>query len=455
MLPPAFAERMKTLLLDDYPAFLREMTEMPARHALRVNTIKIPVSDFLTQSNIPTSPIPYTQDGFYHDEEKVGGLPFHHAGAIYSQDPGAMATVNALPIGRGWRVLDVCAAPGGKSAQLAAAIGEEGLLVSNEFVPSRCKLLVGNIERLGIKNALALNTDSKTLGEWYPDYFDLVLVDAPCSGEGMFRKSEEALSDWSEETVRRCAERQTEILENAYQTVAPGGYLLYSTCTFSIEENEAQIAAFLEKHPDFYLCPVNEELCKHTAPGIPYKGLDLSFTRRFYPHISPGEGQYLALLQRKNEGERRELPAYRDTSEAPHKAMLPALRSFFTSAWGDGEAANRVRSLRGNLILPPRVPLPPHSVFAAGVMAGEIRKDICFPHHQLFSAYGHCFTRQLTLLPDDKRLTEYLRGEVIPAAEIESGYCVVTLAGCPLGGAKVSGGMAKNLYPKGLRLRGA
>ena len=451
MLPSAFAKRMEGLLGADYPAFYREMTEMPARHAFRVNTIKYRVEDFSAISHIPARSIPYTPDGFYHEEERIGTHPFHHAGMVYSQDPGAMATLNALTVARGWRVLDVCASPGGKSAQLAAAIGSKGLLVSNEYVPARCKLLVGNVERLGIPNALVLNTDSETLGAWYPGFFDLVLVDAPCSGEGMFRKSEEALTDWSEETVRRCAARQTEILENAAKTVAPGGYLLYSTCTFAIEENEAQVAAFLEKHPDFHLCPVAEELCRHTAPGIAQGGLDLSCTRRFYPHIAPGEGQYLALLQRDELGERAEAPAYRDTSEAPPKSAMPALRSFFADAWGDGKVADAVRALRGNLILPPPVALPPHSVFAAGVLVGEVRKELLFPHHQLFSAYGRRFARSLSLSLDDKRLSDYLHGEVIPAGELGGGYCAIMVEGCPLGGGKVSGGMAKNLYPKGLR----
>ena len=454
MLPHAFTKRMKDLLGNDFPAFMQEMEEKPAQHALRINSIKCERERFLALSDIDTSPIPYTQDGFYHNDEKIGSHPFHHAGMLYSQDPGAMATANALPIRAGWRVLDVCAAPGGKSAQLAAAIGAEGLLVANEYVPARCKLLVGNIERLGIPNALVLNTDSKTLGDWYPDFFDLVLVDAPCSGEGMFRKNEEALADWSEENVRRCAERQTDILENAAKTVAPGGYLLYSTCTFSLEENEEQVAGFLDRHPAFHLCPVAEALCRHTAPGLAVNGKDLSLTRRFYPHIAPGEGQYLALLQRSEEGGRAEVPTYRNAAELPQKNDLAVLRGFFADAWGDAQAADEIRALRGNHVLPPPVPLPPHSVFAAGVLVGEIRKGICFPHHQLFSAYGRRFARQISLSPGEKRLTDYLHGEVIPAPDVENGYCAITLAGCPLGGGKVSGGVAKNLYPKGLRLKG-
>lgn len=454
MLPPAFCARMERLLGNEYPAFIHEMTEKPAQHALRVNTVKCRTEDFLNLADFPILPIPYTLDGFYHEEEKIGAHPLHHAGAIYSQDPGAMATVNALSPLQGARVLDVCAAPGGKSAQLAAAIGPQGLLVSNEYSPARCKLLVSNIERLGIPNALVLNTDSETLAAWYPNFFDLVLVDAPCSGEGMFRKSEEALTDWSEATVRHCAARQAEILNHAAETVAPGGYLLYSTCTFATEENEEQVDSFLAKHLDFRLCPVAETLCRHTAPGLPVNGRDLSATRRFYPHIAPGEGQYLALMQRNSIGKRADTPTYHDTKERLPAAILAPLRTFFADAWDEASAADAVYSLRGNLILPPPIALPPRNVFAAGVLVGEVRKNICFPHHQLFSAYGNRFIRQLTLAPKDARLPRYLRGEVIEAPGYGSGYCAVTLATCPLGGAKISDEMAKNLYPKGLRLHG-
>lgn len=454
MLPPAFCARMERLLGEEYPAFIKEMTEKPAQHALRVNTVKCRTEDFLQWVDFPLSPIPYTPDGFYHGEDKIGAHPLHHAGAVYSQDPGAMATVNALSLPRGVRVLDVCAAPGGKSAQLAAAIGPKGLLVSNEYSPARCKLLVSNIERLGIPHALVLNTDSETLAAWYPDFFDLVLVDAPCSGEGMFRKSEEALADWSEANVQHCALRQAEILEHAAKTVAPGGYLLYSTCTFSLEENEEQVDAFLTRHSNFHLCQVAEALCRYTAPGLPVNGRDLSATRRFYPHIAPGEGQYLALMQRTDAGARADAPTYRDTKERPPTAALAPLRRFFADAWGEEDVADAVCALRGNLILPPPIALPPRSVFAAGVLVGEVRKNICFPHHQLFSAYGRRFTGQLSLDPKDERLARYLHGDVIEAPGCTGGYHAVTLAGCPLGGAKVSSGMAKNLYPKGLRLRG-
>lgn len=448
MLSPAFLERMKGLLGEDYPAFLRAMTEEGAEHALRVNTVKAAVPDL--SFPFAVRPIPYTSDGFYHNEEKIGKYPHHHAGMIYSQDPGAMSAAASLPDLAGARVLDTCAAPGGKSAQLAAAIGEKGVLVSNEYVPSRCKLLVGNVERLGIPNALVLNGDVGRLRDLFPDYFDLVLVDAPCSGEGMFRKSEDARDMWSEENVRACAARQKDILEDASCTVRGGGYLLYSTCTFSVEENEGQVADFLSRHSDFSLCEFPSAVHPYTVAGVKTAGADTEKTRRFYPHVAPGEGQFMALLRRE-EGNAADAPSYCDATEMPAKQDKAVLADFFRTAWGDAAVADRVRSLHGNLILPPDIPLPKNGVFAAGVAVGEIRKGVLFPHHQLFSAYGRRFCRQITLTADDPRTAAYLHGDVIAAEGVPNGYAAVLFEGCPLGGAKVVDGVAKNLYPKGLR----
>ncbi|MBQ8858548.1 MAG: hypothetical protein IJ012_02000 [Clostridia bacterium] len=450
MLPSAFLTRMQALLGEEYPAFLAAMAEGEPTHAFRVNTAKLTVAAFAALPPLGGAPIPYTDDGFYHSEEKIGRHPYHHAGMVYSQDPGAMSALTALPIKAGWRVLDTCAAPGGKSAQLAGAIGEGGVLVSNEYVPSRAKLLVGNIERLGIPNALVLNGEVSTLAARFPAYFDLTAVDAPCSGEGMFRKSADAREMWSEENVRACAARQREILSHAAKTVRTGGYLLYSTCTFAPEEDEEQVADFLDTHPDFRLCPVSARLLPYTAAGISVRGRDLSACRRFYPHIAPGEGQFVALLQKTGEPEERPAPAYRDAAEKPSKTDAAILSAFFAEAFGDAAMADRVRCFHGNLVLPPDIPLPPQGVFAAGVLVGEIRKGVLFPHHQLFSAYGRRFSRHVELSLDDPRVAAYLHGDVIPA-DLSNGYAAVLLEGCSLGGAKIVNGVAKNLYPKGLR----
>lgn len=454
MLPLPFSERMKRLLGEEYPAFLRAMTEEPSVHALRINTV-LPTADPSSAiGDLSLRRVPYTDDGYYYDGgERIGHHPAHHAGIVYSQDPGAMSTLNAVSIPRGARVLDVCAAPGGKSAQLAAAIGPEGLLVSNEYVTSRCRILVSNIERLAIPNALVLHEDSTTLAQQFPSFFDLVLVDAPCSGEGMFRKSEEALADWSEENVRISAARQREILKNAAATVRPGGRLLYSTCTFSREENEECIADFLASNPQFSILPVKERLIPYTAAGLLVEGCPhpLHLTRRFYPHIAPGEGQYMALLARAQKGEAEDTPAYRDASATPTKGELALLSDFFKKSMGDSTPAARVRTLGGKLLLPPPIPLPPFGVFAAGTCIGEIRGKNFFPHHQLFKTHGCRFLRKIELTPDDPRTAAYLHGDVIAAPDTENGYAAVLLCGAPLGGAKIVDGVAKNLYPKGLR----
>ncbi len=452
MLPNAFCERMKELLGEEYDAFYRAMSEAAPVGAFRVNTVKLSVEDFEALPVPRGERVPYTDDGFYHIEEKIGHHPAHHAGMIYAQDPGAMSALSALDIPRGARVLDLCAAPGGKSAQIAAAIGEDGLLVSNEYVPSRCKILVSNVERLGIPNALVLNRDADTLSAMFPDFFDLVVVDAPCSGEGMFRKSEEARTEWSEENVRLCTERQRGILAAAAKTLRAGGTLVYSTCTFSVEENEGQVASFLASHPDFTLLPVKAALSEHTAPGIRLAecDFDLSKTRRFYPHIAKGEGQFVAVMQ-KTTGDASDVPAYRDAATLPTKAEHVMLADFFAAAMGDVSLADKVRAHNGKLILPPPIPLPAQGVFAAGVLVGECKGKVFSPHHQLFTTHGCRFTRKIELREGDPRLSLYLHGDVIPTDSIPNGFAAVLYHGVPLGGAKVVDGVAKNLYPKGLR----
>lgn len=455
-LPDAFLSRMQGLLGADYSAFLHAMTEEGPARAFRVNTVKLSVPAFAAHAPFPLAPIPYAPDGFYFDGDKIGHYPCHHAGMIYAQDPGAMAALCALPELRGGRVLDVCAAPGGKSAQLAAAVGPQGLLVSNEYVASRCRELSGNIERLGIPNAIVMNTDAPTLAALYPAYFDLTLVDAPCSGEGMFRKSAEARALWSEENVRRSAERQAEILCATAATVRPGGYLLYSTCTYAVEEDEEQVNDFLRAHPDFALCPVNEPLSRHTAPGIDLPGAvaDLTLCRRFYPHIAPGEGQFFVLMRRAEDaGRPAAAPAFSDARAPLPRAERAAYAAAFAELFAPGRAPDMAAAVavRGGCALLPDVPLPPRGVFAAGVAAGEVRKGVFFPHHQLFTTYGSAMRRKISLSDGDADTARYLHGDTLTLPTGENGYTAVLLYDTPMGGGKAVNGTLKNLYPKGLR----
>jgi NOL1/NOP2/sun family putative RNA methylase len=421
MLPEAFTERMQRLLGEEYTDFLRAMTEEPPRAGLRVNPLKMERARFLQAPPFPVEPIPYTPDGFYHSEEKIGHHPYHHAGILYSQDPGAMSTLAAAPSMRCARALDMCAAPGGKSAQIAAAIGAGGVLVSNEYAAPRAKQLVGNMERLGIGHAIVTNCDGRALADRFPAFFDFILVDAPCSGEGMFRKNPEAIADWSEDKVRECAALQGELLDAAAKMLRDGGVLLYSTCTFSVEENEVQIDNFLTKHPDFQLKEVPPALRAATADGITFPGCrppDIAKARRFYPHRAAGEGQFLALLYREGDGKRVSV-TYPDASTQPSKNEIAALRTFLKDALGDDGLLPRIRNFHGNLVIPPPdMPLPDRAVFAAGCMVGEEKNGRILPHHHFFTTHGSAFRRKIELSLDDERTALYLHGDVIPVENI-------------------------------------
>ena len=458
MLNEKFKTRMSALLGDEYPAFEAAL-EMDAVKGFRVNTLKADIEKATLAFKGKLTPLGYADDGFIiHEPDGIGNTPEHHAGMIYVQDPGAMATANAVDIMPGWSVLDMCAAPGGKSGQVAAKIGDGGFLLSNEFVPKRAKTVVSNFERLGIKNAIVTSLDTAELPKLYSGVFDLVIADVPCSGEGMFRKSSEALSEWSEENVKSCAKRQKEIMKNAAPLVKPGGYLLYSTCTYSLEENEMVIDKFLCDNPDYRLIPVKESLHRATCDGVVFEGAeckDLNLTRRFYPHVSEGEGQFIALLQRSKKSNILQTILYKDTTKPLTKEENTAIKRFFSENLAEQPSGRMVKSGDNIVILSHGYPIPPKSVFSAGVLLGTVEKGLLFPSHQFFSAYGKLFLRQENLSRGDERTQKYLRGEEIEAKDItDSGWCAVTYEGVTLGGGKASLGKIKNHYPKGLRIKG-
>lgn len=457
MLPEKFTERMKKLLADEYAEFERALT-LDAVRGVRVNTLTKDPEAFFEKGKFKLKRLPYIKNGFIVEEaDGIGNTPEHHSGQIYVQDPGAMSALSALDIPKGAWVIDLCSAPGGKSSQAAEAIGEEGFLLSNEFVPKRAKICVGNFERLGIRNAMVTSLDTGEFKKYFKACFDLVIVDAPCSGEGMFRKSEEALTEWSEENVIRSAERQREILENASELVKPSGYLLYSTCTYSLEENEMNVDAFLEKHPDFTLEKCKDELVAATKDGVCFEGAKsslLGYTRRFYPHVSSGEGQFVALMKRADLSVPAQTILYKDASKDPSRDEISAIKNFFKENLTK-EPRGKIRKLGENLVLISHAcPVIPKSIFSAGVLLGEIRKGVFHPSHQFFSAYGELFKTKITLNEDDVRLTQYLRGEEIKAAEEGTrGYAAVFFEETALGGGKLVEGKLKNHYPKGLRLK--
>lgn len=446
-LPEAFEKRMKSLLGDDFPKYINSLDEEPVK-GFRVNTDKISLSDFEKLNIFGKERIPYVENGFYLDFEKAGNHPYHHAGMIYIQEPGAMAPAECIDIEPDWVCLDMCAAPGGKSTQIKNKLGENGILVSNEYISSRCKILTGNIERLGLKNAVTTCMDTKKLSKYFTDTFDFIMCDAPCSGEGMFRKEQIAIDEWSEENVKMCAERQKEILNNAVPLLKNGGYIIYATCTFSLEENEMLIDDFLNEHPDFELVEVKKEVRENTADGIFFDGCrteNIHLTRRFYPHISKGEGQFMAVLHNKNE--RFEI---KKTFNAKPEKIDKIITDFLDDVLVSYDKTN-VRMYNGNPVyFSPDLYIEKGSAFCCGITIGEVKKNYIQPHHQFFMSLGNDFRRKIELTADDEKTKKYLHGEEIET-DVLNGWAVVMIDGCSVGGAKVSSGRAKNHYPKGLR----
>ena len=427
MLPQAFLTRMQQQLGDEYPAFL-ESLERPRAVALRFDPQKkVPSLPFVKE------PVPWEPMGYYYDPQARPGLhPYHEAGVYYLQEASAMSAVALLDPQPGETVCDLCAAPGGKSTQIAGRMKGQGLLLCNEFSPVRAKILSRNIERMGVANAIVTNEKTGNLAQRLPGFFDRVLVDAPCSGEGMFRKEEAAVTDWSQETVEMCAARQAEILDNAAVLLKPGGRLVYSTCTFAPEEDEQAVAAFLERHPEF----VPEEV---EAPWFT-PGPQGSY--RMWPHRLLGEGHFGAVL-RKLEGEEPEIP--------PEKAAaLP-------KAWDSFAREVGVRLPEGiPLTFGQRLYWAPLGtpalrglrVLRAGLELGELKKDRLEPAHAL-ALWGRDFANILPLSAQGPEIEKYLHGEVLPGSF--RGWCLVTVDGYSIGWGKGDGNQVKNHYPKGLR----
>ena len=449
-LPLEFQERMKNLLGAEYDNFINSYCDKPVR-AFRVNTDKISLEDFEKLNIFSNDKIPYVENGFYFDYDGIGNHPYHHAGMIYIQEPAAMVPVESLRICSDWKVLDLCAAPGGKSSQIKNKLGEKGVLVSNEIVPSRCKILTGNVERMGFKNVITTCANPQKLAKAFPQTFNMIMVDAPCSGEGMFRKDEIAIDEWSLENVQMCARRQAEILDCAAEMVKVGGYIVYSTCTFSLEENEMTVDAFLQRHPGFELIPVTDKVRENTVDGINFDGCkceNIQYTRRCYPHKTKGEGQFVAVLHYIDSPIDSENFYIRGGKEKLDKILTDFLDDTLLSYNKEYVQFYKGSPVYYSAELPPPMGL----AFTYGVTIGEIRKKYVQPHHQFFMALGNDFKRKINLTAESDEIKKYLHGEEF-TTDCPNGWAVVMVEGCTVGGVKVSNGRAKNHYPKGLRTK--
>lgn len=538
MLPEQFTNRMKELLKEEYEDFAACYGNDHA-HSLRINPLKGTKEQYDQTSVFKEreplkEQVAWEENGFYYEDSlQPGKHPFHEAGVYYIQEASAMApaaickredpdfgsftdaertgTENDTEGQRekknsddfrffGERILDLCAAPGGKSTQMAAAMAGRGILFSNEIHPARAKILSENIERMGIVNDIVLNHDPKVLAEHFPSYFHRILVDAPCSGEGMFRKNEEAVEQWSLENVKLCAGRQEEILECAYTMLMRGGILVYSTCTFAPEEDEEMMAHFLAKHPDMKLLPVplaggmepglvrQEALMKllqnqgQSKKEITYDmeerfRKELQKTVRLWPHKVNGEGHFAALFQKEGTlSVIQEVSGMQDKecrkskkgssfqkgkdkkSQSVSNQMTEAIAAFeqfeaqtLKSSWREGKERASYLTFGDQLYLVPEGTPDLHGlkVLRPGLHLGTFKKDRFEPSHALaLSLKSKDVKDTIDLSVEDA--IKYIEGYTFPAQD-RKGWCLVTVEGYSLGFGKAAGGSLKNHYPKGLR----
>ena len=428
MLPELFLKRMEMQLGPEYPEYLASL-ERTRAVALRFN----PQKGKAPELPFATSPVPWEPLGCYYEPTARPGLhPYHDAGVYYLQEASAMAPAVLLNPQPGERILDLCAAPGGKTTQIAGKMGGQGLLVCNEIHPKRAKILSQNVERMAISNALVLNEAPATLAQRFPGFFDRILVDAPCSGEGMFRKEAAAVADWTEELVDMCARRQGEILDAAAKMLRPGGRLVYSTCTFAPREDEEAVAAFLERHPDFAPEKVD-------APWFT-PGENGSF--RLWPHKLLGEGHFAAVLRR--------MDGNGEDGNSVSGAPLPDGWLRFAREQGISLPAGKAVRFGDTLFWAPEE-MPDISrlrVLRPGLELGTLKKDRLEPAHAL-ALWLRPREGDTRLAPDSPELAGYLRGETIPGSR--RGFQLVCAGEYTLGWAKGDGQILKNHYPKGLR----
>lgn len=460
-LPVSFLGRMQQLLGEEYDAFEAALAQPPAL-GLRVNTLKIAPQDFLDLSPFSLAALPWSTAGFQihtgpGEEVPPGKHPYHAAGLYYLQDPSAMAVAEILNPQPGQRVLDISAAPGGKATHLAALLQGQGVLVANEVHPGRVWDLAENLERWGAHNTAITNESPERLASQLDPCFDKILVDAPCSGEGLFRRQPEARRAWNETLVESCALRQGRILDSAAALLRPGGILVYSTCTFAPEENEGALARFLERHPEFAILPISHR--PGFAPGrpdwLPYVAPDeLAGTVRIWPHQGPGEGHFIAQLQKSpGPGATARVEAGmrpRATREATHlfyQFVRKHLNLF---------AAEPTLHLAGTYLyqIPPDLPeLSSLRTIHPGWWLGTIKKSRFEPSHGLAMALQPEEARRCLNLDgkDVAAIRNYLSGGTLAAGNLGDGWVLIAVDGFALGWGKNVQGIIKNAYPRGLR----
>lgn len=455
-LPEAFEKRMKDMLGEEYDSYL-DSYQQERQFGLRVNPLKVTGEELKELSGFHLRKIPWTQDGYFYEEEDMPARhPYYAAGMYYLQEPSAMTPASRLHVEPGERVLDLCAAPGGKATALGAALRGKGVLVANDISNSRAKALLKNLELFGISNAFVTNEIPGDLADRFEGFFDKILVDAPCSGEGMFRKDPAVIKTWDEVRPEYFAKLQRDILKNAVRMLRPGGQLLYSTCTFAPVENEGSISWVLENFPEMDVLKI--EPYEGFAPGHPEWGNGderLKRCVRIWPHKMKGEGHFLALLKKSETA--MEAVVRIGRTQRPDKKTRQVVDAFFSDCkWEPDWERIEVRGEKVYLV--PELPEKLQGIhfLRNGLYMGDLKKDRFEPSQQLaMMLKGNDYAGVLSLKSEDVRVEKYLHGEtlLVEAGEstIAKGWILVCVDGFPLGWGKLVNGVLKNKYASGWR----
>lgn len=470
-LPEAFLERMAGLLGTEYDDFLASY-EVERYYGLRRNPLKASEEEFVEKMPFSLEPVSWAREGYYYCmPDQPGRHILHEAGAYYIQEPSAMAVVEILDPKPGECILDLCAAPGGKSTQIAGRMNGEGLLVSNEMIPGRAKILSQNVERMGVRNCVVCSETPARMAGFFPAFFDRIVVDAPCSGEGMFRKDETAVEEWSEEHVAMCADRQYGILSEAAKMLRPGGVLVYSTCTFAPDENEGVISRFLKEHDDFAVeeIPYDDVFVPGRPEWISEPAKGLSHTMRLMPHKLKGEGHYIARLKKRGTRTadiwahtQEDVTALRKKKTAEGKKnkaenRWSGVQDFLTKEIGLSEdwlekQHGRLEMFGEQIYLVPKdmISMRGMKIVRPGLHLGTEKKNRMEPSHALALALHMEETDRVAALTEEEA-KRYLGGESLPYAAVK-GWVLLAYEGYPLSFGKAANGQIKNHYPKGLRM---
>ena len=458
-LPEKFENKMKELLQDEYDDYLQCYDE-PRYYGLRVNTNKISVEDFLKIAPWPLTPVPWIPNGFYYDGDKIqpSKHPYYFAGLYYLQEPSAMTPASRIPVEPGERVLDVCAAPGGKATELGAKLKGEGVLIANDISNSRARGLLKNLELFGIGNMMVISEEPGKLVEYFPEYFDKILIDAPCSGEGMFRKDKKMVKAWEEHGPEFFSKLQRSIITQAAAMLKPGGMILYSTCTFDPLENEKTVEYLLETCPEFKICDMEgyEGFCEGIPKYVEDHSEEYRKTVRIFPHKMQGEGHYLALVKKGDDNtERKNEKTAKPKSGA--KKLPEELEQFLKElAWDVDKSRLDIREERV-YYMPENLPMLKGVRFLrSGLLLGEVKKNRFEPSQALAMCLKKDeYPRILDLPVSDDRVIKYLKGETLDVEDItsrkEKGWYLVCVDGYPLGFGKLANQTLKNKYLPGWR----